>query len=118
MNTSRPALIRLLAVIAALVLLVPLGLQPASTRAVGSISLPPRTSNLKPQTSYLAHPAPSVIHDFVITLHKDAAEVWARFMVSPPLVPQLFGTIDTDGDGTAAPAEQQRWIADYAGKLQ
>ena len=64
----------------------------------------PHSSFLVPHSSFLvAHPAPSAIPDFVITLHKDAAEVWARFMVSPSLVPQLFRTIDRDGDGTAAP---------------
>jgi len=54
----------------------------------------------------------------VVTLNKDSAEVWTRFMVSAPLVPQVFRTIDTGGDGTASPAEQQAWINAYLAKLQ
>jgi ABC-type nickel/cobalt efflux system permease component RcnA len=78
----------------------------------------PFHSVLSPPPAGLAHPAPSVIHDMVVTLNKDSAQVWTRFMVSAPLVPQVFRTVDTDGDGTASPAEQQAWVTAYAGKLQ
>src|SRR5207247_1439816 len=34
------------------------------------------------------------------------------------LVPQVFRTIDTDGDGQISPQEQQAWISKYLSTLQ
>ena len=64
-----------------------------------------------------AHPAPSVIHDFVVTLNKDSAQIWVRFMISPPLVPQIMRTIDPAGPAEPAAAAQQAWIGHYVAGL-
>src|SRR5436309_3436832 len=112
----RPIMLRLFILLAGLVLLLAWPSISAPPTAAAVLAAP---SNLKPQTSNLRlHPAPSVIHDFQVTINKDEAEVRARFMVSPPLVPQVYGTIDTDGDGAVSAAEQQAWITKYLSTLQ
>ena len=112
MKTLRLALLRLVAALISGLLLIPVG------AATPTHAAPDLKSKIQNPKSKIAHPAPSVIHDIVVTLNKDSAEVWTRFMVSAPLVPQVFRTIDTDSDGTASPAEQQAWITSYVGKLQ
>jgi ABC-type nickel/cobalt efflux system permease component RcnA len=101
---------RLLVALLAFLLLIPVG------AATPTHAAPAPKSNFQDPRS--AHPAPSVIHDMVVTLNKDSAQVWTRFMVSAPLVPQVLRTVDTDGDGTASPAEQQAWIKSYLAHLQ
>ncbi len=112
MKTLRFLPLRLTAALIAFLLLIPVG------AATPTHAAPNPKSKIQNPKLALAHPAPSVIHDIVMTLNKDSAEVWTRFMVSSPLVPQLFRTIDTDGDGTASPQEQQAWIKNYISKLQ
>ena len=106
MKTLRRAPLRLTAGLIALLLLISVGAATPTHAAPAA----PSPSVPSPQSSVLAHPAPSVIHDMVITLNKDSAQVWTRFMVSTPLVPQVFRTVDTNGDGTASAAEQQAWV--------
>ncbi len=107
---------RVLAALIAVLFLTPVGAATPTHAASNPQSGVP--SGPRNPQSALAHPAPSVIHDIVMTLNKDSAQVWTRFMVSAPLVPQVFRTIDTDGDGTVSPAEQQAWVNSYIAKLQ
>src|SRR5256885_1193494 len=63
--------------------------------------------------SKIAHPAPSVIHDFQVSLTDKGADINARFMVSPPLVRRVFRYRDTDGDGLVSEAERDAWVQAY-----
>ncbi len=60
-----------------------------------------------------AHPAPSVIHDYLVQIGPGTAQVDLRLAVSPQLVPQVYRKIDTNGDGVTQTAERQAWLDAY-----
>src|SRR5262249_18185940 len=64
-----------------------------------------------------AHPAPSVLHDYVVSMTPNTLQIESYLRISPELVPQVFRQIDKDGDGTVSEAERQGWIAEHASKL-
>src|SRR5437762_782129 len=112
MNLRRPALLGLL--LAPTILSLLLGPPHSAFRAEPI----PQSALRTPHSAFRLHPAPSVIHDFIVTLNKDSAELWARFEVSPPLVPQVFRILDTNDDGLVQPQEQQTWVTAYMRGLQ
>ncbi len=59
------------------------------------------------------HPAPSVIHDYLVHLGETGGQVALRLSVSPQLVPQMVRLVDTNGDGTVSAAEHQVWLDHY-----
>ena len=65
----------------------------------------------------LAHPAPSVIHDYLVRIGGDEAQVFLRLAVSPPLIPQVYRQIDSDGDGVTSPQERQAWLDRYLANM-
>src|SRR5438105_740081 len=65
-----------------------------------------------------AHPAPSVIHDYLVVLGPGTARVLWRLSVAPQLVPAVYQHIDTDGDGVTSPAEYKAWVANYVARMQ
>ncbi len=65
------------------------------------------------QSSFALHAAPSVVHDYLVRLGEGGGEVFFRLAVAPQLVPQILRLVDTDGNGTVAPTEQQGWLDRY-----
>jgi ABC-type nickel/cobalt efflux system permease component RcnA len=57
-----------------------------------------------------AHPAPSVIHDYILSLTPRTVKLEAYLRVSPQLVPEVYRQIDTDHDGMTSEAERQAWV--------
>ena len=55
----------------------------------------------------LAHPAPSVLHDYIVSLTPTTLTVELYLRVSPELVPQVYRTIDTNGDGQTSQSESK-----------
>jgi ABC-type nickel/cobalt efflux system permease component RcnA len=68
-------------------------------------------------SSAQAHPAPSVLHDYVLSMAERAVQIESYLRVSPELVPEVFRQIDKDGDGSVSEAERQAWIAEHPSKL-
>jgi nickel/cobalt transporter (NicO) family protein len=66
----------------------------------------------------LAHPAPSVIHDYLVRIGADEAQVFLRLAVSPPLIPQVYRQIDSDGDGVTSAQERQAWLDRYLANMR
>ena len=64
------------------------------------------------------HPAPSVVHDYLVRLGVSSAQVFLRLSVSPQLVPQVYRLIDTNGDGVTEPAERQAWLDQYLAHMR
>lgn len=69
-------------------------------------------------TVALAHPAPSVLHDYVVSLTPQTLTVVSYLRISPELVPEVYRQIDTDNNGTTSNAEWQAWIKTHPSKLQ
>jgi len=65
-----------------------------------------------------AHPAPSVIHDYLTVLGPGTAQVFLRLAVDPTLVPQVYRQIDTNGDGVTQPPERQAWLDKYLANMR
>lgn len=63
------------------------------------------------------HPAPSVMHDYLLALTAHDLRIDAYLRVSPELVPEVYRGIDSDSDGTTSLAEQQRWEQTHASKI-
>ena len=68
-------------------------------------------------SSVQAHPAPSVLHDYVLSMTERAVQVESYLRVSPELVPEVFRQIDRDGDGSVSEAERQGWIVEHPSRL-
>ncbi len=66
----------------------------------------------------LGHPAPSVLHDYILNMTDRTLTVQSYLRISPELVPEVYRKIDTDGDGNVSEAERQNWIKDHLSKLQ
>src|SRR6478672_4903120 len=81
----------------------------APARAVRPVTLRPVPG--------LAHPAPSVIHDYLVRIGGDEAQVFLRLAVSPPLIPQVYRLIDSNGDGVTSPQERQGWLDRYVANM-
>lgn len=64
------------------------------------------------------HPAPSVLHDYFITLTPQTLTVQAFLRISPELVPTIYRQIDQDADGTTSDAERRAWLQKHAAPLQ
>ena len=77
----------------------------------GGPVLPPRAAPA------LAHPAPSVIHEYLVRIGGTNARVFLRLSVSAQLVPQVYHQIDTDGDGVVSPQEHQAWLDRYLAQM-
>jgi ABC-type nickel/cobalt efflux system permease component RcnA len=65
----------------------------------------------------LAHPAPSVLHDYIVSLTPKTLAVVSYLRISPELVPEVYRQIDTNGDGQTSNAEWQTWIKAHPSKL-
>lgn len=65
-----------------------------------------------------AHPAPSVLHDYVVTLTAAGLTVESYLRISPELVPEVYRQIDTDSDGQTSAVEQAAWVAAHPAKLR
>lgn len=65
----------------------------------------------------LAHPAPSVIHDYIVSLTPTTLSVESYLRVSPELVPQVYRSIDTNGDGQTSQDEADTWFKAHPAKL-
>ena len=65
----------------------------------------------------LAHPAPSVLHDYILSLTPKTLTVVSYLRISPELVPEVYRQIDADGDGKTSNAEWQTWIKTHPSKL-
>src|SRR5689334_2432616 len=72
----------------------------------------------QPAAASRAHPAPSVIHDYLVRLGPGTAQVFLRLAVDPTLVPQVYRQIDTNGDGVTQPAERQAWLDKYLANMR
>jgi nickel/cobalt exporter len=72
----------------------------------------------QPAAATQAHPAPSVIHDYLVRLGPGSAQVFLRLAVDPTLVPQVYRQIDTNGDGVTQPPERQAWLAKYLANMR
>ncbi len=66
----------------------------------------------------MAHPAPSVLHDYIITLTPRLFTLVAYLRVSPELVPEVYRQIDTDGDGNTSPQERSAWVQNHVTTLR
>jgi hypothetical protein len=66
----------------------------------------------------VAHPAPSVLHDYIITLTPRLFTLVAYLRVSPELVPEVYRQIDTDGDGNTSPQERSAWVQNHVTTLR
>ena len=66
----------------------------------------------------LRHPAPSVIHDYIVSLTPRALLVESYLRISPELVPQVYRQIDTDHDGSTSDAERDAWFREHPAKLR
>lgn len=64
-----------------------------------------------------AHPAPSVIHDYIVSLTTERMTVSSYLRVSPELVPEVYRQLDTDGNGEMSEAERQAWVSGHHSKL-
>jgi hypothetical protein len=65
----------------------------------------------------LAHPAPSVLHDYIVSLTPTTLTVESYLRVSPELVPQVYRTIDTNGDGQTSQDESEAWFQAHPATL-
>ncbi|HST04147.1 MAG TPA: hypothetical protein VLQ48_05365 [Chloroflexia bacterium] len=65
----------------------------------------------------LAHPAPSVLHDYIVSLTPTTLTVESYLRVSPELVPQVYRTIDTNGDGQTSQSESEAWFQAHPATL-
>jgi ABC-type nickel/cobalt efflux system permease component RcnA len=72
---------------------------------------------LVPASQVLAHPAPSVLHDYVLSMTERTLQIESYLRVSPELVQQVFAQLDKDGDGKISETERQGWIADHPSRL-
>jgi ABC-type nickel/cobalt efflux system permease component RcnA len=72
----------------------------------------------QPPVAGRAHPAPSVIHDYLVRLGPGTAQVFLRLAVDPTLVPQVYRQIDTNGDGVTQPQERQAWLDKYLANMR
>src|SRR5205823_4665919 len=66
----------------------------------------------------LHHPAPSVLHDYILSMTANMLTVESYLRVSPELVPEVYRKIDANGDGTTSEVERQGWLKDHISKLQ
>ncbi|HUS16122.1 MAG TPA: hypothetical protein VM536_14080 [Chloroflexia bacterium] len=64
------------------------------------------------------HPAPSVLHDYLIALTPRSLTVHAFLRISPELVPAIYRQIDQDGDGKTSDGERTAWFQSHATRLQ
>jgi len=65
------------------------------------------------RSSLALHAAPAVVHDYLVRLGEGGGQVFFRLAVAPQLVPQILRLVDSDGNGTVAPAERQGWLDRY-----
>ena len=66
----------------------------------------------------LKHPAPSVLHDYIVTLTATELDVQSYLRVSPELVGEVYKQIDTNGDGQTSEDERQAWYHAHPSKLR
>src|SRR5437773_1672644 len=77
------------------------------------------SSSVSPASaSPLSHPAPSVLHDYIISLTPNALTVSSFLRVSPELALEVYRQIDTNGDGKTSEAEREAWIQNHPSKLK
>ena len=69
------------------------------------------------QAAPAPHAAPSVIHDYVVTLTERALTVQAYLRISPELAPEVYRLIDTDNDGRTSDAEYNAWYYQHPNRL-
>jgi ABC-type nickel/cobalt efflux system permease component RcnA len=65
-----------------------------------------------------AHPAPSVLHDYIVSMTEEALHVVSYLRVSPELVPEVYRQIDRDGDGRTSDAEHEAWLRTHPAMLR
>jgi nickel/cobalt transporter (NicO) family protein len=63
------------------------------------------------------HPAPSILHDYIVTLTPRMLTVQSYLRVSPELVPEVYRQIDRDQDGRTSDAERAAWFQDHPTRL-
>jgi ABC-type nickel/cobalt efflux system permease component RcnA len=73
---------------------------------------------LVPARAASAHPAPSVLHDYVLSLTPTSLELVSYLRVSPELAGQVYRQIDTDGDNATSEDERQAWYREHPSKLR
>lgn len=66
----------------------------------------------------LAHPAPSVLHDYIVSMNTTSLTIEAYLRVSPELVPQVYRELDTDGNGKTSQDEIDAWFRNHPARLQ
>lgn len=66
----------------------------------------------------MAHPAPSVLHDYQVSLTPTGLTVESFLRVSPELVAEVYRGIDTDGDGKTSQDETEAWFHNHPSKLK
>src|SRR5436309_15335636 len=93
---GRPPLIAYLAGLAALLIVL-------GGAVGGATGHPAPAARPAGHARVLAHPEPQIIHDYLIRLRPGWAQVLLRLSVAPPLVPQVYRRIDTNGDGQTQP---------------
>jgi ABC-type nickel/cobalt efflux system permease component RcnA len=63
------------------------------------------------------HPAPSILHDYIVTLTPRMLTVQSYLRVSPELVPEVYRQIDRDQDGRTSDAERAAWFQTHPARL-
>lgn len=66
----------------------------------------------------LDHPAPSVLHDYILSMKERTLTLQSYLRISPELVPEVYRKIDLNNDGAVSEAERQNWIKGHLSKLQ
>ena len=65
-----------------------------------------------------AHPAPSVLHDYIVKLTPQELTLQSYLRISPELVPEVFRKIDLDNDGRVSDAERENWVKEHASHVK
>ncbi len=63
------------------------------------------------------HPAPSILHDYIVTLTPRMLTVQSYLRVSPELVPEVYRQIDGDQDGRTSDVERAAWFQAHPAHL-
>src|SRR6476620_9943849 len=66
----------------------------------------------------LQHPAPSVMHDYVVNLTPTEMSMVSYLRISPELVPEVYRQIDLNNDGRTSDDERAAWVEAHPAKLQ
>lgn len=64
------------------------------------------------------HPAPSVLHDYLVKLVPKELSVVSFLRISPELAPEVYRKIDLNNDGQTSDAERANWVQEHAARLK